>query len=143
MHAGIALSINDYCKKVKMPYFSCCNTPDTLFKKGTIGKYTFPLLNVCGQIGYAGGEYVFKNLGKKAYILVVDYAWGHFKTWSGHAEVHLYVNNSLTKDTAEVAITNATQATSFEYLALYGLAGCEYIIDQLLVRTTDIGTVCE
>ena len=78
LHAGIALSINDYCKKVKMPYFSCCNTPDSLFKKGTIGKYTFPLLNVCGQIGYAGGEYVFKNLGKRAYVLVVDYAWGHY-----------------------------------------------------------------
>jgi ABC-type branched-subunit amino acid transport system substrate-binding protein len=66
LHAGIALSINDYCKKVKMPYFSCCNTPDSMYKKGTIGKYTFPLLNVCGQIGYAGGEYVFKNLGKRA-----------------------------------------------------------------------------
>jgi len=78
LHAGIALAINDYCKKIKMPYFACCNTPDSMFKKGTIGKYTFPLLNVCGNIGYSGGTYVFKNLGKRVYLLVVDYAWGHY-----------------------------------------------------------------
>jgi branched-chain amino acid transport system substrate-binding protein len=78
LHAGIALAINDYCKRIKMPYFSACNTPDSMFKKGVIGKYTFPLLNVCGNIGYSGGTYVFNHLGKKAYMIVVDYAWGHY-----------------------------------------------------------------
>ena len=74
----------------------------------------------------------------------VYYVWGHFKNGTGNAEMHLYISTTRTKDEAEITVINLTQTTAMRYLTVASpLAGLSYIVDQVLVKTTDIGDVCE
>jgi hypothetical protein len=72
------------------------------------------------------------------------YVWAHFKNGTGNAVLELYVSTTKTKPaTPGVSVTDYTQTTAMQYFWVYGSNTVDYTIDQILIKTTDIGDVCD
>lgn len=75
MSAATALPINQQAKNAGIPYFGIAQT-DKLTAAAERGPGTFHEALTPTMDGYAFGPWIVKNLGKKVYYLMPDYAFG-------------------------------------------------------------------
>jgi branched-chain amino acid transport system substrate-binding protein len=83
--AHVQMAINEQTKKARMIFFSC-SMSNEITAKPDGSRYTFhealnPTIN-----SRAIAEWVFKNLGKRWWVLYADYAWGK-QTLAGFTRV--------------------------------------------------------
>ena len=77
LSSAVQMAINNYTKQVKVMYVSL-SASDEIVKVPDFSNYTFHEYMTVYMINYPLGNYAFNNkLGKKFYILLADYGFGH------------------------------------------------------------------
>lgn len=74
---SVTLAINEVTKRAEVLYFSECQTNHLNDGNRDFGPYTFHFDTTLYWQNQAVLPWVTENLGKKIFILIADYAWGH------------------------------------------------------------------
>jgi branched-chain amino acid transport system substrate-binding protein len=75
--AATTLAINQVAKQAGVPYLGTCQTEQLTRPPNADNEVTYHVAPLPSQVISAYMPWLCKNLGKKLYLLIPDYAWGH------------------------------------------------------------------
>ncbi|MGH3327202.1 MAG: ABC transporter substrate-binding protein [Streptomycetales bacterium] len=75
--AAVTLAVNQVAKQAGIPYIGTCQTEQLTRPPHYAAKATYHIAPYPSQVIEAYMPWLCQNLGKKVYLLVPDYAWGH------------------------------------------------------------------